>query len=95
MVALGCGQIEAGRKNRQAVSTSPVLITVGEVHPDVAKPRRAEDRVGDGVRYDVGVGVSNQCSLAGEDHAAENQLPRRRIVGEGMDVEAEATRDVI
>ena len=49
----------------------------GEKLADVAEPSRAEQCVGEGVHYDVGVGVAGQALLERNLDSAENQLAAR------------------
>ena len=50
----------------------------GKVHADVAQRRRAQQRVGDGVRKNIGVGVALQAEFAGDGDASQNQRAARR-----------------
>jgi hypothetical protein len=55
------------------------------VPAQVAQPRRAQQRIGDGVGQHVGVGVSRETPGMVEPHTAQDQRPSRH---EGMHVEA-------
>ena len=41
--------------------------------PEVAEARGAEQRIGDRVADDVGIGVTGKTGSIGDRHAAENQ----------------------
>jgi len=73
-----------------AVRARPLRLGVGEVHADVAQRQRAEDRVGDRVQKDVGVGVPGQPAVERNRHAADHQAPPG---GERVHVEAVADAD--
>ena len=60
---------------------------VPNCEPEVAEPGGREQRVGGGVRDDVGVGVPGQADLAGPEEAAE---PQGALGVEGVDVDADA-----
>ena len=53
----------------------PLRIGVGEMAADVAGARGAEDRVGDGVAYRIGIRMSREASLKRNRDAAENERP--------------------
>ena len=54
---------------------------------DVAKPCRAEQRIGDRVKHDVRVAVSGKSARMRNLHTAQHDWP---FASEGMDVETEA-----
>ena len=62
-----------------------------EMHADIAGAEGAQDRVGQRVEPDIGVGMADQRAVVRHAHAAQPDM----IAGpEGMDVEALAGADV-
>ena len=53
---------------------------------DIARAERAEERVGEGVEADVGIGMADQAEPVGQPHAEQHEALAR---GQPMDVEAE------
>src|SRR6185369_9632695 len=68
-------------------SAAPLRIGRRKMVADVAGAQRAEDRVGQRVKDDVGVAMAGKALVMRDLDAAEPQFPAR---GEGMDVETEA-----
>ncbi len=58
-----------------------------EMLADVAKPRGAEQGVGDRVEHDVGVAMPGEAARVGDGNPAEHD---RAVAAEGVDVEAHA-----
>ena len=75
------------REQRHRVGVAPALVGVGKVLTDIAEPRRAEQRVGDGVREDVRVGVARETELVLDLDPSEDETTAR---GEAMRVVADA-----
>src|ERR687898_2044345 len=70
-----------------AVSVAETLLGGREMLADVAQRGRTEDRVGDGVEQDIGVGMPVQPPIVRDLDPAEDQTPSRR---EAMSVVADA-----
>ena len=69
-------------QERQRVRVLVRGVAVGEVLADVAQPGGAEERVHDGVREDVGVGVPKEAAVVRDLDAAEDELaPFHESVG--------------
>jgi pimeloyl-ACP methyl ester carboxylesterase len=88
---------EAGDVAQQLhrVGVLPDGVAVGEVLADVAQPGRAEQRVGDRVGEDVGVGVAGEAGLVRDLHAAEDEpAPGRERVRVDPDAGAGAHQPI-
>jgi hypothetical protein len=59
------------RQQQRRVGTLKRRIGIGEVAPDVAQRRGAEQRVGDGVQQRVGVGMPEQAVRVRDRHAPQ------------------------
>ena len=72
-----CSRTMVDRSTEQidARRALPLRIGVGKMPADVAGPRGAENRVGDGVAHGVGVRMSGEAALERNGDAAENQRP--------------------
>ena len=69
----------------------PLWIGGREVDADVAVGERAEDRIGQRVKSNVGVGMADQAAVMGNRHAAERHAAART---EGVDVVTGADADL-
>ena len=75
------------RQQHERVGARIRRVGVGEQLADIARARRAEQRVGNGMRQLVGVGVAQEALMMRNVDAAQNELAVGR---ERMDVEAQA-----
>ena len=50
------------------------FVGIGEMPPDVAQRRRAEQRIGDRMQQHIRIGVSEQTLVIGYLHTADNEL---------------------
>ena len=64
-------------KELQAVRALVLGIVVGKQMPDIPQRRRAEKRVGNGVKQNVRVGVPQQTHVVRNIHTAHDELPTR------------------
>ena len=69
----------------ETVAAFPARIGVGEMHSDVSRRDGAENRVGDGVRENVRVGMPGETELGWNGDTAEDQ---RTSGGDAMNVPA-------
>ena len=81
------GMAEEAMRRRAA----PLRIAGREMQADIAGAERAQDRVGERVEPDIGIGMADQAALMRELDAAE---PDAVAGAEGVDVEALAGADV-
>ncbi len=62
-------------EQHHGIGVFPLRIAVGKVSAEIAQRGRSEQRVGDRMRQDVGVGVSERTAFERNLDAAENQTP--------------------
>src|SRR5580704_2429849 len=84
-IALRAHQVARVTQEHQTVAVLPAWIGVGKVHTDIAQSGRAKQRIGDGVRENIGVGMAFQSKIRWNDDAAQNHWTAR---GDAMDVPA-------
>ena len=61
-------------KQADAVRVLPLRIVVGKQPADVSHRRRSENRIGEGMTDDVGVGVALEAAFEGDANAGQNQI---------------------
>ena len=71
---------------------APFLVARRKMHADVAVGERAEDRVGQRMQRDVGIGMAGKLAVVRNLHAAEPDMVAAGV--EGVDVIADAGADV-
>src|SRR5580698_5004867 len=57
----------------QAPDRLPLRISIGEMHADITQRRRAQNRVGDGMRQHIGIRVPVEAKLARNENAAQDE----------------------
>ncbi len=61
----------------KTVAAFPARIGIREMHPDIACRDRAQNRIGDGMRENIGIGMALKPELGWNRDAAQNQRPPR------------------
>ena len=77
----GSGMFEKLRR----IGPAPLRIAGREMRADIAFGNRAEQRVGDGVKRNIGVAVAGQAAIMRNQDAAQPQL---LALGKPVDVES-------
>ena len=87
VVTLARSEVHCVPEQRAAVRAFPLRIGVGKVHAEVAERQRAENRIGNRMQQDVGVGMAVETALERDGDAADDQ---RAAGDQRMDVETAA-----
>ena len=69
----------------QAVGVLPARVAVRKMPPDIAVRRRAQQRIGQGMRHDIGIRVAGQPLRMGHNNPAQH---KRAPVDEAVRVKA-------